>query len=431
MIPKAILWTDTTIKEGPNKGLHPVKIRVTITEYVNGKKVFKVFRGTTNVHVSKSEFKSLMVSPKAKHLQEKRIVVDACLAKAASICKNRHITLEAFGREYYGAGNFESITGMFEWYLEKMDEDERTGNMAALTSAMRSLLSYKRHLLKLDKDSEVEVSIGFAEITVEWMNGYKRWMLENGKALSTVYIYARALRTIMHLAVSKGKISKESIPFGKDKFKIPASKAKNRKVKLSLPKDELIREKNKILDYVSDDHKVYRALNYWKASFWANGCNMADLAYMTFRDKDDRMINFQRKKTEYTEEDSEPIVVWLSDELREIIRIEGNKSVGDPDQYIFPILSKGMDHKKRLATIKQFTKVTNKWLKKAAKGMDLKIPLTSGTARYLTATLLRRHGIDLDSIRKRLGHSSTDTTEHYADDNDVDLMKSINKILAG
>ncbi|MDE6507689.1 MAG: tyrosine-type recombinase/integrase, partial [Alistipes sp.] len=72
----------------------------------------------------------------------------------------------------------------------------------------------------------------------------------------------------------------------------------------------------------------------------------------------------------------------------------------------------GMPPQRQAQVIQQFTKTTNKYLKRI--GQKLGIPrLTTQTARHSFATTLMNHGAPLAFISKSMGHSTTKTTEIY------------------
>ena len=150
---------------------------------------------------------------------------------------------------------------------------------------------------------------------------------------------------------------------------------------------------------------------------------MADVAYLQFKDIEGDFVTFDRKKTENTERDKQSITVYINDRMRAVIRKYGNKSL-DPESYVFPILRPGMSSKQRKSTIREYIKDTNELLAIAQSEINkdrkekekLTVKLTTGTARYTTATLLKKHGIDLSTIAKALGHGSEATTEHYTEE---------------
>lgn len=172
MKPFILLDTRKQVTTGPDAGRCHIKIKASIPVYVNGKRKSKPRRAKTWVYATQEEFDTMMGNRMGKILQEKRDKVDAKLRKAEDICKIPNITPDQYKRLMDGAGNFESITGMFEWYIgECLKEDPvtgeaRDGNAIALTNAMRFFCRYKKSNY-----------ISYAEITKEWLEDCKAWAL--------------------------------------------------------------------------------------------------------------------------------------------------------------------------------------------------------------------------------------------------------------
>jgi integrase len=438
MRPYIILDERTMTTTGEDAGRYHIKIKVKIPVYKGDKKVWIPRAAKTGIYATPAEFGAMPTS-RSKAWQDKQDFVDEKLKKARTICKINGLTPDAYITLMDGKGNFESVTGLFDWYISECLKPDphtgeaRDGNAIALGNAKNFFVRYKG-----------SNHISYAEINKQWLEDCRAWALSEKKdekgnviktpiALASFYMYCRSLRTIMNLARDPfGKITIESIPFGKGKgkFKIPSSSKKKRKIKLELSTEKLTEQKNKILSYVSKHPAQNRYLNYWKASFFGNGANMADVLRWKIKDynKESRIIGFERKKTINTEEENEIIDILVGDELQDIINIEGNKTL-DPDEYIFPILRKGMTSAERHATVKEFIILMNRSLKRVAKDLALEISLSSGSARYLMSTILDRAGMPKSVIKDLLGHDSEDTQSHYVSPYMVELRQNVLKLL--
>lgn len=437
---KPFIVLDTRKKR--KDGRFHVKIKASIAVRINGKYKDKPRRAKTGVYLTEDEFTVMMGNRMGKVMEEKKDKVTAKLRKAEDICSIPGLTPEQYIRLMDGAGNFENVIGMFDYYIGVcLKEDSETGeardgNAKALTNAKNFFLRFK--------GSE---HISYAEITKDWLELCKQWAFtekknDKGKVIkqaiasSSFYMYCRGLRVILNLAHSPfNKITKESIPFGKKKegkFPIPAASKKKRKVKLDLPLEKLLSERDKILSHASKRPAVNKFLNYWKTHYFANGANLADVLRWKLKDynKERKEIVFERRKTALTEEDNEPITVFTEGPLEQLIQIEGNKSV-NPDEYIFPVLNNSMNSAQRKQAVQDFTDSMNKRLKTARKEMGLEIKLSSGSGRYLASTILDRSGIPKSVIKDLLGHNSESMQGHYVSPYLVDLRKSVLKILAG
>lgn len=443
MKPFIMLDTRRETKTGADDGKFHVKIKASFAVGPKGKdREWKPKRAKTFVYLNEKEFEQMMSKRCPPRLEESLKIVNEKLRKAETICKIPGVTGDQYIQLMDSAGNFESIIGMFDYRIGSCkQEDEngeaRDGNADFLNDAKNFFIRFKG-----------SDHIAYAEITKDWLDQCKRWGLseikdEKGKIIkrkvstTTIYMYFRALRSVMNLAHKPfNKITEESIPFGsKDegKFSIPSSSKKKRKVKLDLSTEKLIEQKDIILSYVPGP--VYASagkyLNYWKASYFGNGANMADVLRWKVGDYDIEKgkIWFERKKTDLTEEDNSTIEIFVGPELREIIHIEGNKSV-DPDEYIFPVLKKGMSSAERKKAVKDFIRTMNRSLKRVSKEMKLDIKLTSSSSRYLMSTILDRSGIPKSVIKEMLGHESESMQEHYVSPYLLDLRKQINGLLS-
>lgn len=390
---------------GENKNKYPIKIKVNFKVREGKKNRYVVRRYPTGVFCKETEFN------KRKHDS----VVILALGRAVELYEKK-ISITEFERFYTGSGGLEDIKTIFEYTLKKLTAEERDGTSSNYRSAMNSFSRFKGEY------------ISFESITPDWLKEYERWMVkdkmkdgrvvEKGHSISTVGIYCTALRTMFNSAIRMKIISRDIFPFGMGLYVIPKGK---RKIKKAFTKEE----KNLILAHRSDYGRVNRALDFWAFQFFGNGCNMADVAYMKFKHIDGEWWKFERKKTENTERDKQSIDVFINERMREVIQKYGNKSL-DPESYVFPILRPDMSSQLRKYTIGGFTENTNEHLATAQSEINaereraglpiLSVKLTTGTARYTAATLLKRHGIDLSTIAKALGHGSEATTGKYTEE---------------
>lgn len=386
---------------GEHKDKYPIKIKVN----------FKVREGKGNKYVVRRYPTGVFCKPGEFNKKKNDSTVILAHAKAVELY-GKNLSVTVFERMFTGSGGLEDIKTVFEFAIKKLREEERDGTAGAYQQALSSFTRFKGEFISFDS------------VTVDWLKEYERWMvkehrdkkgqvIQEGHSITTVGIYCRALRTIFNLAIDLKIISGDSFPFGVRKYVIPTGK---RKIKKAFTREE----KNLILSHRSERAEVNMALDFWAYQYFANGCNMADVAYLQTKDIDGDFLTFDRKKTENTEREKQSITVYITARMREIILRHGNRSL-DPDAYVFPILKPGLTSKQRKETIKDFIKDVNKLLAEAQSEMNkdsarLSIKLTTGTARYTAATLLKRHGIDLSVIAKALGHGSESTTEHYTEE---------------
>ena len=101
----------------------------------------------------------------------------------------------------------------------------------------------------------------------------------------------------------------------------------------------------------------------------------------------------------------------------------------EPDNYIFPIYSIGMDERRKVEVKKQNLKNVRFWMKKIIVELGLDIAITFYHARHSYATIMRNSGVPLEFISKALKHNSTKTTEIYLDSFEEEKAREHNEHL--
>ena len=97
------------------------------------------------------------------------------------------------------------------------------------------------------------------------------------------------------------------------------------------------------------------------------------------------------------------------------------------NEYLFPIISG-----EYASGYKQYRLALgriNRHLKKIAVVADIKVPLTTYTARHTWATLARDYGAPISVISAGLGHTSEEMTRVYLKDFDVSMLNQVNSIV--
>jgi integrase len=229
-------------------------------------------------------------------------------------------------------------------------------------------------------------------------------MLETGRSYSTLAMYVRCMRTIMNEAISEGVLDSSYYSFGRGKYEVPVGEGR----KLALPLHSI----KEIYHYENPaDPITSRYRDLWMFSYLCNGANFKDILRLKFKNISGDEITFLRGKTVRTSKKKKSIVVYLTDEMREIIERIGNP-IQLPDNYIFPYLTGEESAEKEYEKIKDIIKRTNKHMKRIA--TELSIPkITTYTARHSYATVLKRSGANIAFISESLGHSDLKTTENY------------------
>ena len=284
----------------------------------------------------------------------------------------------------------DGVNSIYEKHIQALKEEGRISTASSYGDSLTSMLSYKKNL---------KVS----QITPDFLKGYEKWMTDNGRSLTTVGMYLRALRTIFNLAIENDVIDASKYPF--KKYTIPAPQ----KISRTLKKEEI----KLIINYTAKIDADAIALDYWVFSFISNGMNFKDIALLKYGNINGDFIEFRRAKTKRTtKNNSLPIMVPLDDSLLDIIRKRGNKSKKKED-YIFPILKHGLTPQQEYDHIKTFVRNTNKRLTRVGVELGLSHKVTSYVARHCFATIQKNNNAPLAYISEALGHSNLKTTQNY------------------
>ena len=365
---------------------YPVKLRVTFDR--------KQRYYPTPFNLSKIQFEKVMYNKRQtdddKNLKKQILAYEN---KATDIIGSmKFFSWEKFEKQYYtnrGAKN--SINNAFTIYLDKLKEEGRIGTAASYQDARNSLQ-------KFSPDAK------FHDITPEFLRKYEKWMLDADKAIATVGIYLRSLRTIINIVISEGQLANEYYPYGKGKYEIPTGR--NFKKALTLDKIGLI------YNYMpKPGDSAALAKDIWLFLYICNGINIKDLCLLKYNNIKGEFLEFIRAKTVLTKRNVQPIRVPMTDDLKSIIAKHGNPDK-NPDNYIFSILQRGITPERERQLIKQFNIVVNDNMNKIAKELNLEINLTTMVARHSFATIMKRGGKG-EFVKDALGHASAKTTENY------------------
>jgi len=387
-------------------GLFPIKLRVTFNR---SQRYYPA-----DLSLSQENFKLIMgANPKGEN-KTIRLKLNALEQKANKIIDEMPVfDFNSFKRKLYSNQNVrEDVFYHFQQTIIKLKNDNQFGTASNYNSSMVSLKSFKNKL-------------SFLDVTVDFLKTYEKYLLDNEKSISTVGIYLRPLRAIINSAIEEGSLSKDfNYPFGsksKLKYQIPTSK----NVKKSLTISEI----KLFFEYQPEKESwEEKALNFWIFSYLANGINITDIANLKYKDIDDDYIKFIRTKTKNTNNVTTPITIFLTDELKSIIKKWGNPDK-KKENLIFSIINPVDTKEKQRATIQQFTKMVNKHMKIISGKVGINKPCTTYYARHSFSTVLKRSGANVQYISEALGHSSINTTKSYLDSFEDETKKEMAKAL--
>ena len=121
-------------------------------------------------------------------------------------------TFEKFDEMYLeGRDVYNSVYHAYRKYIDDLNAEERIGTAINYDASIKSLENFKKNLK-------------FTDITPSFLKKYERWMLDNGKSITTVGMYLRALRAIYN----KQDIDKNYIRLGGENMKFRPVKISKR-----------------------------------------------------------------------------------------------------------------------------------------------------------------------------------------------------------
>jgi len=371
---------------------YPVKLRVT---FYRQPRYFD-----TGQRLSANEFQRLSELNPRGDLKEIKVKLSVCEKKAEKIINDlgEQFSFEKFKELYFSKSKQTDLIALFTDYINKLDESGRAGTASSYQNARNSFINF---IGKSKKKT-------FMSITTDWLEKYQKAMESKNKSLTTIGIYTRSLRTIYNLAIGDGIVSRESYPFGKGKYQIPATQ--NTKKALSkLELKQIFEHKPEAGTWEEIAHDI------WMFSYLCNGANIKDICRLKNKNLSDKSITFARAKTERTAiKKQKNIVASRSKQINEILKRQGTISL-DQDQFVFPFLDGSESPQREQDKIRQVVKNINKWMAVIGEGLGIKSKITTYTARHSFATILKRGGAPTEYISESLGHSSLATTESYLD----------------
>ena len=385
---------------------YPIKLRVT---YQRKRKYY-----STGYSYTESEFEKITGAKPREPYKDYRAELDVISVHAREVIgKMSTFSFEDFERRFSKASG--SATDVFDAFKNRITvffDNDQIGSASNYYSAMNSLKLF----VKKEK-------LPFSSVNPSFLNSYEKWMQANEKSNTTIAIYLRPLRRLFNDAIKIGDVAQEDYPFGDNnygKYKIP----EENNFKRALSKEDI----KKIFTYNPEiGSELHRCKDMWIFSYLANGLNMSDILRLKYKNIQGNTIILRRQKVR-RKKSGKPIVVELTIDLKRIIDSWGQKPTKE-DSYIFQILNDKMNEKRKVARIKQVTRIINRYLEKMSNELGLDAAVTTMYARHSFATMLKNAGEDISYISEAMGHSNLQTTENYLASFDENKRKSAAKKL--
>ena len=251
-----------------------------------------------------------------------------------------------------------------------------------------------------------ERELCFTELTSQFVEEYKDFLLRKGMVRNSLSFHMRILRAVFNKAVRCG-YAEQTYPF-RDVYT-----GIDRTRKRAVGENVISR-----LIHLDIDNKPFLAFarDMFLFSFYTRGMAFVDMAYLRKSDIQDGIIRYARRKT------GQQLAVRVEPCIQAII----DRYAGCPTPYVFPILR---DEKPANCFLRYKTELRtyNARLERLSKLLGLERCISSYTSRHSWATMARNHNVPLPVISAGMGHASERTTQIYLTSLENSLIDSANK----
>lgn len=349
---------------------------------------------STGISLNDSDWVLFLNESKTKRIKE---IADSLQTYYDSVLKTQIKTLSENGTFTFDSLNKrlsktagDDLLVAYDIKIENMKAEGRIGNASFYQCSKNSIVAYTDKKLKI------------SEITINWLNGYYKFLIAKGISYATMGMYLRSLRVLLNDAILSEVITENGYPFGKGKFIIPTAKGRDLSLELS--------EIRKIAEYNCPSETTEMCRDLWIFSFLANGINFGDMLTLKFENIKLNEISFKRAKTIRTSTEKIDILIPILEPLQEIINKWGNTP--SPKKHIFPFLNNCKTETDRKREILNVIRLTNKHIKKVTAALELP-DISTYNARHSYATILAKNRVPESYISESLGHSKKSVTQNY------------------
>lgn len=368
---------------------------------------------TTGLYFTEDEYQKLVDNPRREPWKDIWIEINSMVKRAEDIIAelDPFFSYEDFKERFFAQKTFTVSVdeSSLNYVLERVCKNYLKRDQYPMTVKLKDSVA---SILKFTKTSNLPMR----SITPKFCREYEEWMYEKSKTKTRngAGINMRHIRILFNQAISMNLVPRGWYPFKREAgersdFTDPYVIPNERKVKDYLREDELV-IMFKAKKFVNEAQK--RAHDAWLISFYCNGCNAADFLEFKYRNIQGDFIVFYREKVKNsTRGDSKPVKVYLTPELKALIKKIGNPYVSG--NYIFDVYRKGMTVEEKYKARQQFISKVSQSLKHLAQNLGIKKNLRLGNARHSLANVLKKNGVDREMLKDMFGHTSIITADNY------------------
>lgn len=280
--------------------------------------------------------------------------------------------------------------------IERKKELKKDGMAAAYKSTRSSLAKFLNN-------SDIRIPA----IDLRFVRRYEDFLYSTGVTSNTISYYLRNFRILYNQAIVDGCHSHNEYPF------VKAQTRPEKTVKRALTRENLQSLANLMLE---DASELEFSRDLYLFSFYAQGMAFVDIVLLKKSSICNGILTYSRHKSKQL------IRIAVTPQMQEIM--DKYKAAGE---YIFPILDKQDSSEYKLYRLALGR--INRHLRRIAAMANIKVPLTTYTARHTWATLARDYGAPVSVISAGLGHTSEEMTRIYLKEFDVSLLDKVNSMV--
>ncbi len=392
--PKVSLFLDTRYQK--IDGTFPLKFQIIFNRIT--KRYASGFNLSTEEYLAQRDCEVLRLNKtigtkEYKRLAELRNKINQKLIEIEeNVGKFRPFSFEAYESNYeIKTNNNDDVLLAIREKIAELEIENRLGTAVTYKSTLYSLGTFH---------GKAKLPVGL--ITPIFLKKYEKWMLENGKSVTTIGYYLRNVRAIINEMINLNKNLNIDYPFGNKKYVIPTKK----NIKKALSNEDL----KQIFEYKPEPNEA-RYFNYWIFMYLGNGMNPFDMFSLKFSNIDKDTISFVRHKTVNTNRTETKIQLNFHPKAKEIVATFGNSL--NHEDFIFPVFNNKMTLLEKKKTSHQMVKLINKYMRRIAEKLGIDKDITTYVARHSFVTKLITSGANINEVKDLVGHTSIATTEKY------------------
>ncbi len=393
---------------------------------------YKRYRHRIDIWETEKDFSSVCSVTAGKNSlmakkKEWEAILEGYRARLAKVAEKQQLSIPLIrailsGVDVNGESG-KSFLGVWESVINAKRKEGRVGTAESYECALKSF----RKIL-----GEVEGFQISLPLLKSWNDGMKNGVIKNGVLVGKIAdatrgIYLRTCRVIWNECVKQGFLAEVEYPFSNkdnDLITIPRGKRRQQSYLTVEEMTQLYRvfEEKRYPDDWDPFYKerAHRSLGLFLAQYLCNGCNLADIARMTYNNaywqEAGKVLEFQRRKTAARSSDNSTVLVPIIPPLKHILEeIAAKPAKG---QFLFPYIFNNVEseEERRKLTSQENSNVQDRMQRicKEVLGWE---KLVSGTwARHSFATNLKLAGVEEEYIAESMGHShGNDVTRGYQD----------------